>query len=84
MATTQFNFDRLTNPVDMVEHIATIHDWAFERSAPDELTLTVSGTWCDYHISLTWRDDLEALHSHALSTSRSPGSDCPRSIGCWR
>jgi hypothetical protein len=46
----------------MVEHIATIHDWTFERSAPDELTLTVAGTWCDYHISLTWRDDLEALH----------------------
>jgi hypothetical protein len=62
MATAQFNFDRLTNPLDMVEHIATIHDWAFERSTPDELTLSVSGTWCDYHISLTWRDDLEALH----------------------
>mgnify|MGYP003291280956 CR=1 FL=1 len=46
----------------MVEHIATVHDWTFERSTPDELTLTVSGTWCDYHISLTWRDDLEALH----------------------
>jgi len=62
MATAQFNFDRLTNPVDMVEHIATIHDWTFERSAPDELTLTVAGAWCDYHISLTWRGDLEALH----------------------
>ena len=62
MATAQFNFDRLSNPVDMVEHIATIHDWTFERSTPDELTLTVSGAWCDYHISLTWRDDLEALH----------------------
>ncbi|MBK5197978.1 MAG: YbjN domain-containing protein [Methyloceanibacter sp.] len=62
MATTQANYDHFTNPVDMVEHIATIHDWTFERSAPDELTLTVSGTWCDYHISLTWRDDLEALH----------------------
>jgi hypothetical protein len=62
MATTQFNFDRLTHPVDMVEHIATIHDWTFERSAPDELTLSVAGSWCDYHISLSWRDDLEALH----------------------
>ena len=62
MATTQFNFDRLTNPVDVIEHIATINDWSFERSAPDELSLTVSGGWCDYHISLTWRDDLEALH----------------------
>ncbi len=62
MATTQPIYDHFTNPVDMVEHIATIHDWSFERSAPDELTLTVSGSWCDYHISLTWRDDLEALH----------------------
>jgi hypothetical protein len=62
MATTQSNYDRFTNPVDMVEHIATVHDWTFERSAPDELTLSVAGTWCDYHISLTWRDDLEALH----------------------
>jgi hypothetical protein len=62
MATTQPIYDHFTNPVDMVEHIATIHHWTFERSAPDELTLTVSGSWCDYHISLTWRDDLEALH----------------------
>jgi hypothetical protein len=62
MATTQANYDQFTNPVDMVEHIATIHDWTFERSAPDELTLSISGAWCDYHISLTWRDDLEALH----------------------
>jgi hypothetical protein len=62
MATTQANYDQFTNPVDMVEHIATIHDWTFERSAPDELTLSVEGSWCDYHLSLTWRDDLEALH----------------------
>ena len=62
MATTQVNYDRLTNPVDMVEQIASVHDWTFERSTADELTLTVSGSWCDYHISLTWRDDLEALH----------------------
>jgi hypothetical protein len=62
MATTQANYDQFTNPVDMVEHIATIHDWTFERSAPDELTLSVEGSWCDYHLSLSWRDDLEALH----------------------
>jgi hypothetical protein len=46
----------------MVEHIASTHDWSFERSTEDELTLSVAGAWCDYHISLTWRDDLEALH----------------------
>jgi hypothetical protein len=62
MATAQANYDHFANPVDMVEHIATVHDWTFERSAPDELTLSITGAWCDYHVSLNWRDDLEALH----------------------
>ena len=62
MASIEASYDHFTNPVDMVEQIATIHDWVFERSAPDELTLSVAGSCCDYHISLTWREDLEALH----------------------
>ena len=62
MASIEASYDHFTNPVDMVEQIATIHDWTFERSAPDELTLSVAGSHCDYHISLTWRADLEALH----------------------
>ena len=62
MASMEATYDHFTNPVDMVEQIATIRDWTFERSTPDELTLSVAGTWCDYHISLNWREDLEALH----------------------
>ena len=62
MASTEPIFERLSNPVDMVERIATVYDWAFERNNEDELSLSVAGTWSDYHISLNWRDDLEALH----------------------
>ncbi len=62
MASIEPTFERISNPVDMMEKIATMHEWAFERTAEDELTLTVGGTWTDYHISLNWRDDLEALH----------------------
>jgi len=62
MASIEASYDHFTNPVDMVEQIATVHDWTFERSAPDELTLSVAGSHCDYHISLNWRADLEALH----------------------
>jgi hypothetical protein len=50
------------NPVDLVEEIATRNDWAGERTGADELTLVVSGQWCDYHVSLNWRGDLETLH----------------------
>ncbi len=62
MASAEPIFQRLSNPVDIVEQLACFNDWAFERSTEDELTLSVAGTWCDYHISLNWRDDLESLH----------------------
>jgi hypothetical protein len=56
------DYNRLSHPVDLMEHIACVQDWAFERSSEDELTVSVAGNWCDYHISFNWRDDLESLH----------------------
>jgi hypothetical protein len=50
------------NPVDLIESIAAQNEWAAERTANDELTLVVAGSWTDYHVSLNWRDDLETLH----------------------
>ncbi|MFD0986687.1 type III secretion system chaperone family protein [Methyloligella solikamskensis] len=58
----QTELDHFANPVDVMEQIAITHDWPFERSASDELTLSVAGAWCDYNVSLSWRDDLESLH----------------------
>ena len=62
MATAERSYERLMNPIDLVEQLAIAHDWAADRSSDDELTLIVSGTWTDYHVSLNWREDLEALH----------------------
>lgn len=53
---------RFNNPLDLVEHIAGKHGWMMDRAGDDELTLTVSGQWTDYHVSLNWRGDLETLH----------------------
>jgi hypothetical protein len=53
---------RFNNPLDLVEHIAGKHGWTMDRAGEDELTLTVSGQWTDYHVSLNWRGDLETLH----------------------
>lgn len=52
----------LENPIDVLESIATSQNWPFDRSAEDELSLTVTGSWCDYDLSFTWRDDLNGLH----------------------
>lgn len=62
MASIQPDFQRISHPVDLIEQIASIQEWPFERSTEDELTMIVAGSWCDYHVSLNWRDDLESLH----------------------
>ena len=62
MATAEASYDRVTNPVDLVERVAHSHEWACERTGDDELTMIVAGNWTDYQVSLNWRDDLESLH----------------------
>lgn len=62
MTHVDFEIERLINPVDTIEHIAALNDWAFDRSGDNEITISVAGTWTDYHISFTWMDEIEALH----------------------
>ncbi len=54
--------DSRSNPVDVVEHIAALNDWAFERAGDDEITISVAGGWCDYHVSFSWMAAKEAVH----------------------
>lgn len=61
-ASSELGYNRVTNPIELFEQLAASNDWATDRNSDDELTLIVGGNWTDYHISLNWRDDLEALH----------------------
>jgi hypothetical protein len=49
MSLMEFEFERQSNPVDMIEFVASNNDWSFERSGEDELAMTVAGRWADYH-----------------------------------
>lgn len=62
MASIEPAFTRVTNPIDLFEHVASENDWALERGSEDEITVSVPGEWTDYHLSVNWRYDLEALH----------------------
>jgi len=62
MSLLELHTARETNPVDVVERLASLHDWAFDRAGDDEIAISVRGRWTDYHISFTWMDDIEALH----------------------
>ena len=72
MAIAETSPGRISNPVDLVEDIAGSNDWACERNGTDELTLTVAGQWCDYNVSLNWREDLETLHIACAFDARVP------------
>ncbi|MBU2581176.1 MAG: YbjN domain-containing protein [Alphaproteobacteria bacterium] len=72
MAFAAQGYDRRSNPIDLVEQLAGRHDWHCERNGDDELTLIVAGTWTDYHVSLNWRDDLQALHVASAFDFRVP------------
>src|ERR1700759_3055264 len=62
MTLIDVHYERQSNPVDVIEQIAALHDWSFERTGEDELTVSVTGGWCDYHVSFSWMEDLEAIH----------------------
>jgi len=62
MSLIDFEQERRSNPVDVIEQIAALHDWTFERAADDEITISVSGGWCEYHVSFSWMEDKEAVH----------------------
>jgi hypothetical protein len=62
MSLIEFEPERHSNPVDVIEHIAALEDWTFERSCDDEITVSSNGHWCDYHVSFSWMEEVEAIH----------------------
>ncbi|EJF89182.1 YbjN domain-containing protein [Bartonella tamiae] len=50
------------HPVDLIEQMAFGHDWSFERTGEDEITVCIEGHWTNYNIAFSWMEDQEALH----------------------
>ncbi len=55
---TAVNFDGYdalrANPLDILEMMAGQNEWPYERSSEEEITVAVSGEWCDFHIRYFW------------------------------
>ena len=54
--------DRSEHPVDVVERLAAINEWDFDRAEVDEISILVSGRHANYDVAFTWLPDLESLH----------------------
>jgi hypothetical protein len=62
MSLIEYAGERRLNPVDVVERVAAVNEWAFERAGDDEITISISGRWTSYQAAFTWMDDIESLH----------------------
>jgi hypothetical protein len=62
MSLIEYLGERRMNPVDVVERVAALNEWSFERAGDDEITISVTGRWTSYQAAFTWMDDIEALH----------------------
>lgn len=62
MSLIDFDQERHSHPVDVIEQIAALNDWSFERAGDDEITISISGSWADYHVSFSWMEEREAVH----------------------
>ena len=62
MSLLDITIDSRTNPLSVVEEIATTNDLTFERSGEDEVTIVSKGRFSDYQVSFTWMAEIDALH----------------------
>lgn len=49
------------HPIDIVETVATHHEWDFDRLADDQIAMIVEGQWRGYSLTLAWSPGEELL-----------------------
>lgn len=49
------------HPIDIVENLAQLHQWEFDRVADDQIAMSVEGQWRTYSITLAWSEYDETL-----------------------
>ncbi len=69
---TSFTENTIANPLDVVESIAEVNEWMFDRRSDQEMAVQAPGTWCDYSLFFAWNDDIEAIHFTCAFDMRVP------------
>ena len=61
MALSEQFYDEDVHPIDIVQTLASHHEWEFDRIADDQIAMSVEGQWRTYSITLAWSDYDETL-----------------------
>ena len=49
------------HPIDIVESLAALHAWDFNRVTDDQIAMAVEGQWRTYSLTLAWSEQDETL-----------------------
>lgn len=60
------------NPLDIVEEIVSRNEWTFDRQGDCELSVSVAGSWCDYHLGFSYSETHGALQIACAYDARVP------------
>ncbi len=65
------------HPIDIVEHIASHHEWEFDRVTDDQIAMVVQGQWRSYSITLAWSAYDETLRMICTFEMEPPSETLP-------
>ncbi|MBF9032234.1 diacylglyceryl transferase [Rhodobacterales bacterium HKCCE3408] len=71
-----FESDEL-HPIDIVETLATHHDWDFDRVADDQIAMAIEGQWRTYSVTLAWSGYDETLRMICTFDMEPPSTSMP-------
>jgi len=61
MTLSEHHLDDDIHPIDIVENLASHHDWDFDRIGDDQIAMAVEAQWRTYSLTLAWSGYDETL-----------------------
>lgn len=65
------------HPIDIVETLATHHEWDFDRVADDQIAMAIEGQWRTYSVTLAWSAYDETLRMICTFDMEPPEASMP-------
>lgn len=78
MALSEHELQDDLHPIDIVENLASHHDWDFDRIADDQIAMAVEGQWRTYSITLAWSGYDETLRLICTFEMEPPANKLPQ------
>ena len=66
------------NPLDLIEQMFDSSGWPYERVGEEEISASVKGDWCEYHLRFFWREEGSILQTACFFDIKVPEAKRPQ------